>query len=318
MDYFAHVKLWAVILVLIAVRGPIAAQTNAPDGDLGDMLDTAQQWAQDNLDESVLDALQSADRQKVAGFLENYNERLQGDYVLDVAQLKDVATSVLPLLDSYEETEPYAAWLRARMDYFDVASELKTNLPPIPPPAATNLPPGKINPSFAQEEEIWIKKVAPRPWPKGADKVVPQLKKIFAEERVPAELVWLAEVESGFDRRAQSPAGAVGMYQLMPATAKSLGLSLWPFDQRKQTEPAARAAAKYLRYLHGKFGDWQLAVAAYNCGEGNLRRLMQRHKADSYAAIATRLPAETQMYVPKVAATIQKREGVALGKLKAL
>jgi membrane-bound lytic murein transglycosylase D len=311
-------KACVALCLLLAAACLVRAQTNEMNLDVGTMLDTAQQWAQDNLDEDVLAALQSSDRQKVASFLENYNERLQGDYVLDVAQLKDVAISALPLLDSYEETAPYAAWLRARMDYFEVASELKTNLPPVPPSAATNLPPVKINPSFAQEEEIWIKKVAPRPWPRGADKLVPQLKKIFTAERVPAELVWMAEVESGFDRRAESPAGAVGIYQLMPATAKSLGLSLWPFDQRKQTEPAARAAAKYLRYLHGKFGDWRLALAAYNCGEGNLRRLMQRHNADSYAAIATRLPAETQMYVPKVAATIQKREGVTLGKLKAL
>jgi membrane-bound lytic murein transglycosylase D len=311
-------KLRLALFMLLAAVSLARPQTNEAPLDVGDMLDTVQQWAQDNLDESVLDALQGVDRQKVASFLENFNGRLRGDYVLDVAQLKDVANSVLPLLDSYEETQPYAAWLRARMDYFDVASELKTNLPPVPPPIATNLPPVKINPTFAQEEEIWIKKVAPRPWPKGADKIVPQLKKIFTEERVPAELVWLAEVESGFDRRAESPAGAVGMYQLMPATARSLGLSLWPFDQRKQTEPSARAAAKYLRQLHEKFGDWQLAVAAYNCGEGALRRQLQRHKADSYPAIATRLPAETQLYVPKVEATIQKREGVSLARLKGL
>jgi membrane-bound lytic murein transglycosylase D len=176
----------------------------------------------------------------------------------------------------------------------------------------------KINPSFAREEEIWIKKVAPRPWPKGADKIVPQLKKIFAEERVPAELVWVAEVESGFDRCARSPAGAVGIFQLMPVTAKSLGLSLWPFDQRKQVESSARAAARYLRYLHSKFGDWRLALAAYNYGEGNLRRQLQRHKANTFPAISPSLPAETQMYVPKVEATIQKREGVALAKLKPL
>lgn len=306
------------IFILLATVFLVRAQTNETTLDVGDMLDTAQQWAQDNLDDNVLDVLQSVDQRKVGGFLESYGQWQQGDAVLDVAQLKDAAATVLPLLDSYEETEPYAAWLRARMDYFEVADELKTNLPPVKPPAATNVPAVKINPSFGQEEEIWIKKIAPRPWPKGADKIVPQLKKIFAEERVPAELVWVAEVESGFDARARSPAGAVGMFQLMPATAKSLGLSLWPFDQRKQTEPAARAAAKYLRYLHGKFGDWRLAVAAYNCGEGSVRRLMQKHKAGSFADIATRLPAETQMYVPKVEATIQKREGTSLAKLKLL
>lgn len=311
-------KLRVTLFLLLAAVVLARAQTNQTTVDMGDMLDTAQQWAQENLDDDVLGVLQNVDQQKVGSFLESYGQWQQGDAVLDVAQLKDAAIAALPLLDSYEETEPYAAWLRARMDYFDVAGELKTNLPPVGPPVGTNAPPPQINPSYGQEEEIWIKKIAPRPWPKGADKIVPKLKSVFAEERVPTELVWVAEVESGFDARARSPAGAVGMFQIMPATAKSLGLSLWPFDQRKQTEPAARAAAKYLRYLHGKFGDWRLAMAAYNCGEGTLRRLMQRHKVDNYPAIATRLPAETQMYVPKVEATIQKREGVSLAKLKAI
>ena len=102
------------------------------------------------------------------------------------------------------------------------------------------------------------------------------------------------------------------MFQLMPATAQNLGLSLFPFDQRKQPDPAARAAANYLRYLHDQFGSWRLAVAAYNCGEGTVQRALKRYKASSYERIATHLPAETQMYVPKVEATIQQREGATL------
>ncbi|MBW8865431.1 MAG: lytic transglycosylase domain-containing protein, partial [Verrucomicrobia bacterium] len=172
------------------------------------------------------------------------------------------------------------------------------------------------NPTFKVEQEIWVKKVAPRPWPKAAKELVPQLKPIFASERVPEELVWLAEVESGFDASAESPAGALGMFQLMPATAKQYGLSLWPFDERKQTEPAARAAAKQLRRLYTQFGDWRLAVAAYNCGEGRVQKALSRYKTKSYERIATHLPAETQMYVPKVEATISLREGASLQKLK--
>ena len=102
----------------------------------------------------------------------------------------------------------------------------------------------------------------------------------------------------------------------MPATAKSYGLSLWPFDERKQVEPAAQAAAQHLRRLYKIFGDWRLTVAAYNCGEGTVQRALQRYQTKSYASIATHLPAETQMYVPKVEATILKREGVVLQKLK--
>ena len=313
MNYFRAVKFRVAISVLIASGWLVPAQTNEPSLDVGDMLDAAQQFAQDNLDPDVVKALQDVDRTKVEDFLKNYQDYLEGDYVLDVAQLKEAAITILPLLDAHEETQPYAAWLRARLDYFDAAEELKTATPP--PLPGTNQPPRAANPSFKAEQEIWVKKVSPRPWPAAAKKFVPELKAIFAAEGVPAELVWLAEVESGFDARARSPAGAVGMFQLMPATAKGLGLSLFPFDQRKQPEPAARAAARYLRRLHDQFGDWRLAVAAYDSGEGTVQRLLKRYAATSYERIATHLPAETQMYVPKVEATIQHREGAALEKL---
>lgn len=297
---------------MILLCGLARAQTN--DLDVGAMLDAAQQFAQDNLDDDVLRALQDVDRQKVGDFLNHYQEYLKGDYVLDLAQLKDAASAILPLLDAHEETQPYAAWLRTRLDYFDAAEELKSRAPTPKPEPGKPLPP-LPNPTFAAEQEIWIKKVAPQPWPKGAAELVPKLKTIFARERVPAELVWLAEVESGFDERAQSPAGAAGLFQLMPATAKSYGLSLWPRDQRRQPESAALAAAKYLRTLHEQFGDWRLAVAAYNCGAGAVQKALARDHAKSYARIATQLPAETQMYVPKVEATILHREGRQLEKL---
>jgi membrane-bound lytic murein transglycosylase D len=317
MNYFSVVKFPLVMALLIASTWLAPSQTNEATLDVGGLLDAAQQFAQDNLDPAVLQALQNVDRTKVEDFLKNYQDYLQGDYVLDVAQLKDAATAILPLLDAHEETQPYAAWLRERLDYFEAAEEMKALNPPPSQVPGTNAPPRVPNPSFAVEQQVWIKKVSPRPWPKGAQQFVPGLKAIFAAEGVPAELVWLAEVESGFDARARSPVGAVGMFQLMPATAKDLGLSTFPFDQRKQPDAAAHAAARYLHYLHGKFGDWRLAVAAYNCGEGTVQRLLTRYGTASYERIATHLPAETQMYVPKVEATIQHREGAALEKLKA-
>jgi membrane-bound lytic murein transglycosylase D len=94
-------------------------------------------------------------------------------------------------------------------------------------------------------------------------------------------------------------------------------LRSWPRDQRYQPEPSARAAAQYLRQLRAKFGDWSLAMAAYNAGEGTVQKLLERQKIRSFDQIATRLPAETQMFVPKVEATVLRREGVALTKLQA-
>ena len=303
-----------IVSLLFATTGFVRAQTN-DDLDLGGMLDAVQQFAQENLDDDVLRALQNVDRQKVVEFLQHYQDYLQGDQVLDVAQLKDAANVVLPLLDAHADTQPYAAWLRSRLDYFDAAEDLKSAAPPPKAELGKPLPP-RPNPSFKAEQEIWIKKVTPRPWPKGAAELVPKLKAIFDRERVPAELVWLAEVESGFDARARSPAGALGLFQLMPGTAKDFGLSLWPRDQRRQPEAAAQAVAKYLRQLHHTFGDWRLAVAAYNCGAGTVKKLLKQQSAKSYERIATRLPAETQMYVPKVEATILHREGRSLTSLK--
>ena len=301
----------AVILFLLGICFVAPAQTNDATLDVTGLLDAAQQFAQENLDDDVLRALQTMDRPSVEDFLKHYQTYLTGDYVLDLAQLKDAATTVLPLLELHEETQPYAAWLRARVDYFDAAEKLKA----LAPVAPTNAPPP--NPSFKAEQEIWIKKIAPSPWPKAAMEFVPQLKPVFAAERVPEQLVWLAEVESGFDARARSPAGALGMFQLMPATAKQYGLSLWPFDERKQVEPSAHAAAQHLRRLYGMFGDWRLTVAAYNCGEGSVKKALAKRKIKSYARIATLLPAETQMYVPKVEAIIFQRDGVKLEQLPA-
>jgi membrane-bound lytic murein transglycosylase D len=306
-----------VAIVVLFMTIPFApAQTNETTIDFNAVLDTAQQWAQDNLDDDVLRALASVDREKVGDFLQHYQAELAGDSVLDLASMKATATTVLPLLDAHEITQPYAAWLRSRLDYFEAAEQLKKLAPPAPSPAPGQPILPAPNPTFKAEQAIWTTTLAARPLPKGAAKYLPTLKKIFAAERVPVELVWLAEVESGFDARAQSPAGAVGLFQLMPATAKSFGLSLWPFDQRKQVEPAAQAAAKYLHRLHQIFGDWRLMLAAYNCGEGTVQRALQRYKTKNYATIAPHLPAETQMYVPKVEATILKREGQALEKLK--
>jgi membrane-bound lytic murein transglycosylase D len=102
----------------------------------------------------------------------------------------------------------------------------------------------------------------------------------------------------------------------MPSTAKRYGLGTsWLRDERYNPEPSGRAAAQYLRHLHDRFGDWRLALAAYNAGEGNVEQLLRSRKARSFEEIASYLPAETQLYVPKVEATVLRREGVKLSQL---
>lgn len=303
-------------LIFTAVSGPAQADYELDPEQLGAVVEAAQEWAAENLDEEKLRQLPEVDRERVEKFLQQFQQQLKGDYVLDLAALEGAAKAILPLLDAHEETRPYAAWLRSRVDYLEVAEELRQQHPP-PKPVPEQPPKPPINPSPAAEQKVWKQQLSKRDWPKGATELVPKLKPIFAAERVPEQLVWVAEVESGFNPDARSPVGAAGLFQLMPATAKSLGLRRWPFDQRYQPVPSAQAAARYLKYLHGKFGDWLLALAAYNAGEGKVRGLLNRHNARSYDAIATQLPAETQMYVPKVEATILRREGVMLANLGA-
>jgi hypothetical protein len=281
---------------------------------LPEMIQSAQQWAQENLDTNVLNALPEVDDPAVQQFFREVQQRFQGDYVVDIAALRQTAQVVLPLLESHEETQPYAAWLKARMDYLDVADEIRLTIPP--QTVETNQPPQPApNPPPQKERELWVKKVSIVPWPALANEYVPELKPVFTAQKIPPELVWVAEVESAFDRRALSPAGAAGLFQLMPATAKRFGLSLWPRDQRYQPEPSATASARYLKYLHDRFKDWRLALAAYNSGEGTVQKLLDRYKADSYDAIAGHLPAETQMYVPRIEAVLLQREGANLEQL---
>ncbi|MBL8229798.1 MAG: lytic transglycosylase domain-containing protein [Bryobacterales bacterium] len=127
------------------------------------------------------------------------------------------------------------------------------------------------------------------------------------EERVlkahglPVDLIAVAKVESALDPQARSPKGALGMWQLMPATARQFGLA-----EADRTDPVRStvAAARLLRYLYSRFDDWRLALAAYNAGEGAVDRAIRRARSRDFAEIARRrlLPEETLEYVPKVSA----------------
>jgi membrane-bound lytic murein transglycosylase D len=308
-------KSFRCIFALLLAGSPVAwAQDDTVT--MPDIIQGVQQFAQENLDTNVLNALPKVDDPAVQQFFREIQQRFQGDYVVDLAALRQTAQTVLPLLESSEETQPYAAWLKAQMDYLDLADEIRLAIPP--PTVETNPPPQSVlNPPPQKERELWVKKVSVSPWPALAKEYVPALKPIFTAQKIPPDLVWVAEVESGFDRRALSPAGAAGLFQLMPDTARRFGLSLWPRDQRYQPESSATASARYLKYLHDRFKDWRLALAAYNAGEGTVQKLLDRYKTDSYDAIARHLPAETQMYVPRVEAVLQQREGANLEQLSA-
>ena len=121
------------------------------------------------------------------------------------------------------------------------------------------------------------------------------------EHGLPDDLKYLAIVESGLVPRAQSRAGAVGLWQFMPSTGRSYGLSnSWYIDDRMDPNQATDAACRYLKSLYNTFGRWDLAIAAYNCGPGNVRKAIRRsgYKKDFWQ-IYRYLPRETRSYIPQ-------------------
>lgn len=113
----------------------------------------------------------------------------------------------------------------------------------------------------------------------------------------------VARVESGFNPTALSPKGARGMFQLMPGTARRFGLRVdGAVDERVDPGRSGVAVARYLTFLHGLFGDWSLALAAYNAGENRVLGAIERAGTRDFFEISRRglLPDETRQYVPKV------------------
>lgn len=134
---------------------------------------------------------------------------------------------------------------------------------------------------------------------------IPTLKEMFLKEGIPQEFLYLAMIESGFSLTAKSKKRAMGMWQFMPKTAKSLGLEInSQIDERKDPIKSTKAAIAYLKYLKESFGKWYLAAIAYNCGDGRLKRAINEAGSDSLSVLLDPeikyIPLESRMYIRKI------------------
>jgi membrane-bound lytic murein transglycosylase D len=136
---------------------------------------------------------------------------------------------------------------------------------------------------------------------------LPRIREVFASEGVPRDLAYVALVESAFKTSALSRAKAKGMFQFIAETGRRYGLAQdWWVDERSNPEKATRAAARYLKELHDMFGDWNLALAGYNWGEGRVSRIVERTGVQDFWTMTevASMPRETRNYVPMIHAAI--------------
>lgn len=289
---FRHMKILSIFFLMLI--GPCLGLAQQESFPIDEMAQAGEQWMRDNLDPEILATVQAA-ADAADAVSQGLQERFENGCDMEIALVEHVS-AVIPRVE-----EPAEAPV-------DVVSA-----PSIPEPDQPFVP--WSVPRIDSARDVAIQPPEKRPVPRGTESLIARLKPIFIAHQVPAELIWVAEVESSFRPAALSSTGAAGLFQLKPATAVSLGLSLWPTDQRMDPEANARGAAKYLKALRNRFKDWPLALAAYRVGETRVQALLTEHHTRTYDGIAMHLPKDAQTYVPKLNATLLLREGISLASL---
>lgn len=146
-----------------------------------------------------------------------------------------------------------------------------------------------------------------RTWLERSHRYLPSMQEALLSRGLPQDLAYVAMIESGFSAQAVSSANAVGYWQFIKPTASRYGLRMeWWLDERREYLRSTHAAASYLGDLYRQFKSWYLTAAAYNMGEGRMRRLIEQHRSQDYWILARKknFPTETEEYIPKLLAAM--------------
>ncbi|MDX1776806.1 MAG: LysM peptidoglycan-binding domain-containing protein [Desulfobulbales bacterium] len=215
-------------------------------------------------------------------------EKLQGDVEPEPEQTIVQELQDLELLGKWEEGVPAVEYSDEEVVYdFPVTVNRQVQY-------YLDFFTGKQRDSFA----LWLSR---------SGRYLPMIQEELRAAGLPEDLVYLAMIESGYNERAYSRARAVGIWQFIKATARNYGLEINTYvDERRDPVKSTQAAVSYLSDLYDEFGSWYLAVAAYNAGEGKIRRAMKKYKTADFWEIAQGryLRLETKRYVPKLIAAI--------------